>query len=63
MSAPIPFTSPSFPLSRTGWLAAASVVVATTSVAVTLAVSTGGDDEPAPSPGGEPARAAEQSPR
>jgi hypothetical protein len=59
MSAPIPLTTTRFPAGRTGLLAAASIVVATTSVAVTLAVSTGGDDEPSPKPAGT----AQQSPR
>jgi hypothetical protein len=62
MSAPIPLSGGSIPLSRTGLLAAASVVIATTSVAVTIAVSTG-DDDPSPKPPGNPPGAAQQSPR
>jgi hypothetical protein len=49
MSAPVPIQTPDIKLTRTGLLAAASVVVATCSVAVTLAVTSGGGgtDEPA----------------
>ena len=57
MSAPVPVNTPDIQITRTGLLAAASVVIATTSVAVTLAVSTGGEaDEPA-APSGTPATA------
>jgi hypothetical protein len=47
MSAPVPLHHPDIRITRTGLLAAASVVVATCSVAVTLAVAGGGTDEPA----------------
>jgi hypothetical protein len=57
MSAPVPLSAPTVRLSRTGLLAAASVILATGSVAVTLAVSSGGSaDEPA-APSGTPATA------
>jgi hypothetical protein len=39
MSAPVPFHPPDIQVTRTGLLAAVSVVVATCSVAVTLAVT------------------------
>lgn len=48
MSAPVPLHPPDMQITRTGLLAAVSVVVATCSVAVTLAVAGGGTDEPAP---------------
>jgi hypothetical protein len=52
MSAPVPMGSPDIQITRTGLLAAASVVVATCSVAVTLAVAGGGGtDEPAAAAG------------
>jgi hypothetical protein len=44
MSAPLPLHSPDVHITRTGLLAAASVVVATCSVAATLAVAGGGTD-------------------
>jgi hypothetical protein len=49
MSVPLPLKTPAIELTRTGVLAAASIVVATCSVAVTLAVADGGGgaDEPA----------------
>jgi hypothetical protein len=49
MSAPVPLNPPGIQVTRTGLLAAASVVVATCSIAVTLAVAGGGagTDEPA----------------
>jgi hypothetical protein len=48
MSAPVPLGSPDIRITRTGLLAAVSVVVATCSIAVTLAVAGGGGaDEPA----------------
>jgi hypothetical protein len=43
MSAPVPINAPDIEITRTGLLAAASVVIATCSVAVTLAVAGGGD--------------------
>ena len=48
MSAPFPLHPPDVQITRTGLLAAVSVVVATCSVAVTLAVTgaAGGTDEP-----------------
>jgi hypothetical protein len=52
MSAPVPLGSPGIQITRTGLLAAVSVVVATCSIAVTLAVAGGGAD-------GEPAAAAQ----
>jgi hypothetical protein len=55
MSAPVPFQPPEVGITRTGLLAAASVVVATCSVAVTLAVAGGGGDT------GEPAAAGAES--
>jgi hypothetical protein len=54
MSAPVPLHTPEFEITRTGLLAAASVVVATCSFAVTLAVAGGGGggtDEPAATAG------------
>jgi hypothetical protein len=53
MSAPVPLNSPEIQITRTGLLAAASVLIATCSVAVTLAVTSGGDgaDEPAAAAG------------
>ena len=49
MSAPVPLGSPGIQITRTGLLAAVSVVVATCSIAVTLAVAGGGGtDESAP---------------
>ena len=53
MSAPVPLNSPDMQITRSGLLAAVSVVVATCSVAVTLAVAGGGDgtDEPAAAAG------------
>jgi hypothetical protein len=52
MSAPVPLYRPDIEITRTGMLAAASVVVATCSVAVTLAVTGGGgSDEPAAAAG------------
>jgi hypothetical protein len=53
MSAPGPLRPPDIPVTRTGLLAAVSVVVATCSVAVTLAVAGGGGgtDEPATAAG------------
>ena len=53
MSAPLPLATPDIEITRTGVLAAASVVVATCSVAVTLAVAGGGGgtDEPAAAAG------------
>jgi hypothetical protein len=42
MSAPLPLYTPDIEITRTGLLATASVVVATCSVAVTLAVAGGG---------------------
>jgi hypothetical protein len=53
MSAPVPMKSPDIELTRSGMLAAASVVIATCSVAVTLAVAGGGGgtDEPAAASG------------
>jgi hypothetical protein len=49
VSAPVPLHPPDVQITRTGLLAAVSVVVATCSVAVTLAVAGGGGgtDEPA----------------
>ncbi len=49
MNAPAPMNAPDIPFTRAGLLAAASVVIATCSVAVTLAVTSGGGgtDEPA----------------
>jgi hypothetical protein len=46
---PLPMNAPDIPFTRTGVLAAASVAIATCSVAVTLAVTSGGGeaDEPA----------------
>jgi hypothetical protein len=55
MSAPLPLNAPDIPITRTGVLAAASVLVATCSVAVTLAVTSGG--------GGTDAPAADAAPR
>jgi hypothetical protein len=55
MSAPLPLHAGTIPVTRTGLLAAASAVVATASVAVTLAVSTGGGAADAPSADGQPA--------
>ena len=53
MSAPVPFHPPDIQVTRTGLLAAVSVVVATCSIAVTLAVAGGGGgtDEPAAAAG------------
>ena len=53
MSAPVPLNSPDMQITRSGLLAAVSVVVATCSVAVTLAVAGGGGgtDEPAAAAG------------
>lgn len=53
MSAPLPLHAPDIEVTRTGLLAAASVVIATCSVAVTLAVAGGGGgtDEPAAAAG------------
>jgi hypothetical protein len=53
MSAPVPLHPPDIKITRTGLLAAVSVVVATCSVAVTLAVAGGGGgtDEPAAAAG------------
>jgi hypothetical protein len=53
MSAPVPLNTPDKPLTRTSVFAVASVVVATCSVAVTLAVTSGGGgtDEPAAAAG------------
>jgi hypothetical protein len=53
MSAPVPMNAPDIELTRGGMLAAASVVIATCSVAVTLAVAGGGGgtDEPAAASG------------
>jgi hypothetical protein len=53
MSAPVPMKSHDIELTRGGMLAAASVVIATCSVAVTLAVAGGGGgtDEPAAASG------------
>jgi hypothetical protein len=53
MSAPVPLDSPDIKITRSGLLAAVSVVVATCSVAVTLAVAGGGGgtDEPAAAAG------------
>lgn len=53
MSAPVPLHPPDIQITRTGLLAAVSVVVATCSVAVTLAVTGGGGgtDEPAAAAG------------
>jgi hypothetical protein len=53
MSAPVPMNAPDIELTRGGILAAASVVIATCSVAVTLAVTGGGGgtDEPAAASG------------
>jgi hypothetical protein len=48
MSAPLPMGAGRIPVTRTGLLAGASAVLATASVAVTLAVSTGGDAAEAP---------------
>lgn len=42
MSVPLPFKTPDIELTRTGVLAAASLLVATCSVAVTLAMADGG---------------------
>jgi hypothetical protein len=53
MSAPVPLGSPGIQITRTGLLAAVSVVVATCSIAVTLAVAGGGGAD------GEPAAAAQ----
>jgi hypothetical protein len=53
MSAPVPLYSPDVEVTRHGLLAAVSVVIATCSVAVTLAVAGGGGgtDEPATAAG------------
>jgi hypothetical protein len=53
MSAPVPLHPPDMRITRPGLLAAVSVVVATCSVAVTLAVAGGGGgtDEPAAAAG------------
>jgi|Tabmets5t2r1_1033131.scaffolds.fasta_scaffold23095_1 hypothetical protein len=52
MSAPLPLATPDIEITRTGVLATASLVVATFSVAVTLAVAGGGgSDEPAAAAG------------
>lgn len=53
MSAPVPIGSPGIQITRSGLLAAVSVVVATCSIAVTLAVAGGGGgtDEPAAAAG------------
>jgi hypothetical protein len=53
MSAPVPLNTPDIQVTRPGLLAAVSVVVATCSVAVTLAVAGGGGgtDEPATAAG------------
>jgi hypothetical protein len=53
MSAPVPLNTPDVQVTRTGLLAAVSVVVATCSIAVTLAVAGGGggSDEPATAAG------------
>jgi hypothetical protein len=57
MSAPLPLSAPNVRITRTGLAAAGSVVLASVSIAVTLAVSTGGSaDEPA-APGGAPTTA------
>jgi hypothetical protein len=70
MSAPVPLIPRDIRITRTGLLAAVSVVVATCSVAVTLAVTGagGGTDEPAAAAGPRfatgltPPAAAKQSP-
>jgi hypothetical protein len=53
MSAPVPLHPPDLQITRSGLLAAVSVVVATCSIAVTLAVAGGGGgtDEPAAAAG------------
>jgi hypothetical protein len=53
MSAPVPLNPPDIQVTRTGLLAAVSVVVATCSIAVTLAVAGGGGgtDKPATAAG------------
>jgi hypothetical protein len=53
MSAPVPFHTPDIQVTRTGLLAAVSVVIATCSIAVTLAVAGdgGGTGEPATAAG------------
>ena len=53
MSAPVPLHQPALQITRSGLLAAVSVVVATCSIAVTLAVAGGGGgtDEPAAAAG------------
>jgi hypothetical protein len=53
MSAPVPLNAPDMPLTRTGVLGVASVVIATCSVAVTLAVTSGGGTGE-PAAGGKP---------
>jgi hypothetical protein len=48
MNVPVPMNAPDIPITRTGVLAAASVVIASCSVAVTLAVTSGGGDTDQP---------------
>ncbi len=54
MSAPVPLNTPDISLTRTSVFAAVSVVVATCSVAVTLAVTSGGGGTDEPAAGGKP---------
>jgi hypothetical protein len=51
---PLPMNAPDIPITRTGVLAAASVAIATCSVAVTLAVTSGGGEAGEPAAGGMP---------